>query len=235
MSRHERCAAAGNDGGDMKDERETREKLLCSAKKEFSEKGFMKASLRNICKNTGVTTGALYFFFKDKDDLFVSLVREPLARIHKIMSAHFTQERQMADEGAFLTQDFSDDYEASFEVIHELYLYREEFLLLITKAQGSSLENAVDAIVEISDRHYHTLAGAYADRFPGMRMEEETIHWIAHMQTDIFVYMITHIETEDEAVRYMKQAVRYMVMGWYGMFGIVPNLPEIAGEPEKKA
>ena len=46
--------------------KETRKKLLECAKKEFLAKGYMKASLRNICKDAGVTTGALYFFFKDK-------------------------------------------------------------------------------------------------------------------------------------------------------------------------
>ena len=66
----------------MNDEKETVRKLSDSAKKEFMEKGFMKASLRNICKNAGVTTGALYFFFKDKDALFVSLIQEPLKRVY---------------------------------------------------------------------------------------------------------------------------------------------------------
>ena len=56
----------------MNDEKETRKKLQESAMQEFLEKGFMKASLRSICKNAGVTTGALYFFFQDKDDLFAS-------------------------------------------------------------------------------------------------------------------------------------------------------------------
>ena len=49
----------------MKDEKETREKLLASARQEFLEKGYTQASLRSICKNAGVTTGALYFFFQD--------------------------------------------------------------------------------------------------------------------------------------------------------------------------
>ena len=49
----------------MNDEKETRKKLQESAMQEFLEKGFMKASLRSICKNAGVTTGALYFFFQD--------------------------------------------------------------------------------------------------------------------------------------------------------------------------
>lgn len=53
----------------MKDEKETKSKLLASAKAEFLEKGYINASLRSICKNAGVTTGALYFFFRDKEDL----------------------------------------------------------------------------------------------------------------------------------------------------------------------
>ena len=37
--------------------KETREKLIESAKAEFVEKGYNKASLRSICANAGVTTG----------------------------------------------------------------------------------------------------------------------------------------------------------------------------------
>ena len=62
----------------MGDELETREKLLESAMAEFSENGYMKASLRKICADAGVTTGALYFFFKNKNDLFKAIVDEPL-------------------------------------------------------------------------------------------------------------------------------------------------------------
>ena len=43
----------------MKNEKETKANLLASAKKEFMEKGYTQASLRNICKNAGVTTGYL--------------------------------------------------------------------------------------------------------------------------------------------------------------------------------
>ena len=53
---------------------ETKQKLLESAKKEFLEKGFMNASLRTIAANAGVTTGAMYRHFKDKDAFFCALV-----------------------------------------------------------------------------------------------------------------------------------------------------------------
>ena len=62
--------------------KETRQHLLECAKREFLEKGYMKASLRNICKEAGVTTGALYFFFKDKEDLLAALVEEPLRQMY---------------------------------------------------------------------------------------------------------------------------------------------------------
>ena len=64
---------------------ETRQKLIDSAKKEFFENGFAKASLRKICTNAGVTTGALYFFFKNKDDLFSAIVAPPLIKLKELL------------------------------------------------------------------------------------------------------------------------------------------------------
>ena len=60
----------------MSNETETRDRLLKVAKEEFLELGYEKASMRKICKKAGVTTGALYFFFKDKNDLFGALVKK---------------------------------------------------------------------------------------------------------------------------------------------------------------
>ena len=65
------------EGDGLAQDKATKEKLLESAKKEFLEKGYMKASLRTICKNAGVTTGALYFFFQGKEDHRVKPVNDP--------------------------------------------------------------------------------------------------------------------------------------------------------------
>ena len=73
----------------MGDELETREKLLESAMAEFSENGYMKASLRKICADAGVTTGALYFFFKNKNDLFKAIVDEPLKELCRLLTEHY--------------------------------------------------------------------------------------------------------------------------------------------------
>lgn len=56
----------------------TLEKIQQAAMEEFSEKGFQGASLRQIVKQAGVTTGALYGYFSGKEALFASIV-EPHA------------------------------------------------------------------------------------------------------------------------------------------------------------
>ena len=56
----------------------TMERIQQAALEEFSEKGFLGASLRQIVKNAGVTTGAFYGYFSSKEALFASLV-EPHA------------------------------------------------------------------------------------------------------------------------------------------------------------
>ena len=121
--------------------KETRQHLLECAKREFLEKGYMKASLRNICKEAGVTTGALYFFFKDKEDLLAALVEEPLRQLYAIMEEHYATEMHNEDQVAQLDIADDGDLEASRQIIRQMYANREAFLLLLTKSQGSRFEN----------------------------------------------------------------------------------------------
>ena len=57
---------------------DTMVKIQQAALEEFSDKGFFGASLRQIVKNAGVTTGAFYGYFSSKEALFASIV-EPHA------------------------------------------------------------------------------------------------------------------------------------------------------------
>ena len=56
----------------------TLESIQRAAMQEFLDKGFQGASLRQIVKNAGVTTGAFYGYFSSKEALFNALV-EPHA------------------------------------------------------------------------------------------------------------------------------------------------------------
>lgn len=56
-----------------------RERLLEAALAELREHGYAGASLQAIAKRAGLTKGAVYWSFADKQDLFLALVEERLA------------------------------------------------------------------------------------------------------------------------------------------------------------
>lgn len=62
------------------EEQTTLDSIHTAAKTEFLEKGFKSASLRNIVKTAGVTTGAFYGYYDSKEALFEALVGEQYER-----------------------------------------------------------------------------------------------------------------------------------------------------------
>lgn len=205
----------------MKQDKETRNKLLHSARAEFLEKGYMKASLRTICKNAGVTTGALYFFFKDKEDLFEALVKETIDGIYRVMQMHFKDESNMLGSGMLLTPETEDadmHSEDAWLVIHQMYLHRDDVLLVLTKSQGTKYENIADQFIETAEQHYRVMAKEMQAAYPGSAVDDKFLHWLSHEMIDAFIYMITHIENEKDAVKFMSHSITYMLAGWYGLF-----------------
>ena len=55
------------------DELNTRAKILRAAKQAFLNKGFAHTNVRTIAAEAGVTTGAVYNLFKNKDSIFDAL------------------------------------------------------------------------------------------------------------------------------------------------------------------
>lgn len=53
---------------------DTRAKIIESAIKLFSDQGFNKASVNDICVEAGISKGAFYHHFKSKQELFIALL-----------------------------------------------------------------------------------------------------------------------------------------------------------------
>lgn len=115
-------------------------RLLAAAKDEFLKKGFEKASLTDICKAAGVTTGALYKRYSGKEDLFSALVSdtvqdmtEYVSQIERVDLTDLT-DRELYDS-------FSMQTETNIRWLRFLYDHREGFTLLIRCASGTRYEN----------------------------------------------------------------------------------------------
>ena len=56
-------------------------RILQSAREEFLSKPYEQVSLREICQKAGVTTGAFYNRYKNKEELFDALVAPTLKTV----------------------------------------------------------------------------------------------------------------------------------------------------------
>lgn len=202
----------------MKEEKQTRERILYAAKQEFMEKGYNKASLRSICKSAGVTTGALYFFFEGKEDLFGVMVKEPLDRLYELMQKHYTIEAKKVQTTIKQDRDYKEDKETANLILDYLYEYHDEFLLLLTKSQGSVYDKCIDKLVDVTERHYRLLADQTADLLGINKLEDYTIHWLAHLQISSFAQYITHGLTKEEARKQLDILMKFLIAGWFAMF-----------------
>ena len=201
----------------MGTDHETEAKLLASAKLEFLEKGYAKASLRKICANAGMTTGALYFFFKDKEDLFRSIVEKPFRELLEMMKIHFAEDAQLFSESAGYVHAAGDHEELVQLLIHHLYKNREAFLLLLTKSQGSRFENCLDEIVDISEQQYRRLCDMVTNATGRPRVDDYMTHWMAHIMVDTFVHLFLHETEERVALKHVDALTMYLVRGWMGI------------------
>lgn len=122
----------------------THELILKSAMKTFKEIGFRNASIRNICKDAGVTNGAFYSHFESKDDLFAALVSEKL----NVFEESY---QDMCDININSVADvmrmFDMSYSSIETLIHYVYSEQDVFMLILKSSGGSSYENFINDLI----------------------------------------------------------------------------------------
>ena len=108
----------------------TRNKLVEAGREAFFQKGYLRSSLRQICASCDLTTGAFYFLFKSKDELFTSILEPVVEAWRKLAGALRTEE----DAGTLTVS------EADRKIMGFLLSNRKEVLILVENSDGSPLE-----------------------------------------------------------------------------------------------
>ena len=196
----------------MEKENEARARLISCAKKEFLEKGFAKASLRSISAAAGMTTGAVYFFCKDKNGLFGAVVDEPLQRLTQAIGQHFSLDLH-AEPAAFQHQTGDHDDFAEM-LISLLYADRDALLILLEKSAGSRYEGIIDRFVGMIEQHNYALAEKVAAVCPDKRINQYFLHWYSHVSINAFVHLVTHVDNKERALKEIKPVMDMLIEGW---------------------
>ncbi|MCR5024601.1 MAG: TetR/AcrR family transcriptional regulator [Lachnospiraceae bacterium] len=115
-------------------------KLLASARTEFMKHGFIKADLKTICDNAGVTTGAVYKRYKGKEELFHAVVEGTLETLDKFISSRTDIDlSQMTDEE--ISGTWKMDGKGMLNMFKMLWEIHDDFVLLLERSAGTAYEN----------------------------------------------------------------------------------------------
>ncbi|ABR49966.1 transcriptional regulator, TetR family [Alkaliphilus metalliredigens QYMF] len=206
----------------MSNELSVKEKIMHFAKQEFLYHGFKDASLRNIAAATGMTTGAIYTYFKDKNALFEAIVDPVCIQVKEIFdalsSSYYDTETVISD---ITIQKSLDNFYLIYDFI---YKHFDVFRLLVVEADGSSKSDFVHTIVDYEVKH--TLA--YLDRMKKknnlyVEIDCSTLHIISESYINALLEPVRHNMSHEEALKNLDFLVIFYSGGWQSVFNELFN------------
>lgn len=103
-------------------EREQRKShILDTARALLLEKGMNATSINQIAKRSELSVGAIYFYFKDKEELFAALQVEGLELLHQTISQAVTKKSTPEKKIRSIAQAylrFSEEHKNYFDIIN---------------------------------------------------------------------------------------------------------------------
>ena len=193
--------------------------ILSAAMQEFLEKGFKSASLRNIVKTAGVTTGAFYGYYDSKEDLFEALVCE---QYDYFMNCFCKAQLEFAD---IPPEEQPDNLSTiSGACMHEMLLYAyehlNEFKLILCHSEGTRFSKLIDEMVEIETKATHDYLEVLKELGrPSPYIDERLEHILITGMFNTFFELIIHEMPLEEAEYYLKEMRAFYTAGWMKIMG----------------
>ncbi|NEZ46449.1 TetR/AcrR family transcriptional regulator [Clostridium niameyense] len=184
----------------------TKEKIIEAGKYEFLEKGYEKASLRNICSKAKVTTGALYFSFKNKSDLFNNIVKVTVTELNLLIQ-HMVQ---------LELKDISTGCENEAKLMRFLWEHRDEVLILLNKSEGTPYEKCKETFTK-------QIESAFILFFQksNIPIDVDLIHILVCMKIEGYIEILSGGYTMEKSVQLAT------LMGSYSEYGFEKLIEEI--------
>jgi AcrR family transcriptional regulator len=197
----------------------TLEKIQQAALTEFLDKGFLSASLRQIVKNAGVTTGAFYGYFSCKEALFASIV-EPHAAA--LMGRFMEAQTSFAGRPeAEQPEHMGEDSESCLDwMVDYICQNREPVKLLLCRAEGTGYESFVHNMVEVEVEYtlrYMEVLRRLGRRVP--TLSRSLCHIIASGMFNGLFEVVIHDMPYEQALRDVKQLRAFYTAGWLELVG----------------
>ena len=195
----------------------TKQQLLELAKAEFLEKGYNKASVRNIAKTAGLTTGAVFRYYPDKAALFDALVAEAAdTLVNQFKAAQEAHYDLIPAEKTSESTELSTNYLNYF--INYIYDNFDAFKLVICFSEGTRYANYIHELVELEV----TQTEDYYEKLRQLGKLEGTVsHDLHHMITSAYFTAVFETVAQDmdrnRAIEYVNEIAAFFNYGWNGI------------------
>ena len=197
----------------------THENILKSGKINFLNDGYERANLRKICKDAGVTTGAFYRHFEDKEALFVALV-EPLAKEILDIYTKFEEESFRSIDEKHIKDLAEINIDGSIETAIYIFRKKDIFELLVYKAYGTKYDNFIEKLVKMEDLNRNKISKiVLKDNYKYINISEKSMHLLNHAYINALCEIIMHSDNIEEVKQNSEIVARFFREGWKKLQG----------------
>lgn len=192
--------------------------ILDVARQEFNQRGFTKASMRDIAAKVGVGVGNLYNYYPSKDDLFRAVLAPVVSACYAMFDRHHGE---YGHDALSMTRD-SYLLIAVSDYMTILKGNRTLLKILLFKSQGSSLENFK---VDFTDRATVQVKSWFANnklRHPEMNIDvsDFMIHLHTVWMFTLFEEILMHRVTGADMERVIEEYIKFEINGWKNILQI---------------
>lgn len=100
---------------------ERRQQIMQAALTCFARKGYHQTTMDDIVAESGLSKGTLYWYFKSKDDLFISLVKSFFLDMGREFDAIFEQHTSASDKLRTVAQGFVNYFQKTEEFFYVFF------------------------------------------------------------------------------------------------------------------
>ena len=201
-----------------RDKKESHERIIPAARREFIEKGFEKASIRTIAANAGLTSAALYRHFASKEDMFNALVQPGIMAMNDWMRRHEEDSYAALERGDVETARNRSEVDMIREVV---FPHRDSFKLLLCCAQGTRYENFIhEVVIEHQRGMWRGIMFMKAKGYPVEEISQETLHMLMSAYLTALFEPIVHDYPKEDAERYLETIRKFFMPGWQKVMGL---------------
>ena len=188
------------------DYEKTHKKILDCGKKIFKDQGFEKSNLRAICKAAGVTTGAFYGHFEDKEALFSELVEPIVSQIQRSYTMYEDRSFDVSKKEKHIKKEtiykiLESKAQGAIEMVLYFFEHKDVFELLVFGSYGTKFNNFLDEIIEREDKnHFEILSMIYGEDHVNDVITNRGIHLINHA----YFYALSEVAVHSKSIEEVK-------------------------------